>query len=155
MEVKEEIKVNLSWKIAFLVRCHMFIGGLVGVAVSLYFILIVKDDFLFHYIWIPSLFLSLLEVAFSIYHMYSLTKATTTHLIISVFPVQMLSFFLRVIWSIYIICLVLYKVSSLGPDLIFVCFILGCLGVDSLSVILVLSAILANAETLTRFLSKY
>jgi len=154
MEVKEEIKLNSSWKAAFLAKCHLFIGGLIGVAVSLYFIITGKNDFLLQYLWIPCLLLSILEVVFGIYHMYSLTKGTTTHLFISVFPIQIIDFSLQFIWFSYLIGLIFFTFSSLGPGLIFACFIFICLAVDSLSVLLILSAILAKAETLTRFICK-
>lgn len=158
MEVKGDIKVNLSWKVAFLIRCHDFIFGMIGVAVSFYFMIAEQDDFFLHYVWIPLIILSVIEVIFSIYHMFALTTKTTTHLFISIFPVQMLTFFLRFIWFSYLIGFLFLNISSRGsrdPSVIFLSFIVVCIVLDSFSVILLLSAILVRAETLTKFLCKY
>ena len=132
------MEVNEGMKVTLLVRCHWCIGGLIGVAVTIYFLITEKDVLLLHHLWIPFLLLSMLEVVFIIYRMFSMTKATTTHFIFSAITIHMIGDFFVSHLVLQWFCFLQMQAPSTGPFLNFACFILVFLVADYFSLFFIL-----------------
>jgi len=155
----KNLKLNYSLKEALMVHKFWVICNLVALVICIYFVSSSagdeeKSEFLNKF-WIPFLAVSIIDLFFNLYYVFSLTRNQKTYLFVALFPMQFLHNVLVFSWFSYLIALVLFTLDITEPHAIFAVVIFSYCILDSIMVFILLSSIFVKAKPVTTFLCKY